>query len=229
MTVLDCIPTGCKKIDEVLDGGIPNQEVTMIYGAAETGKSTFVMQCAVNCARYDHKTLFVDCDGTFSARRISQVASQDFEEIAKLIILMKPKEFSEQTVIIEQLADYITSSFGLIAIDTITSLYSKEISEYPKKTFQLNREINRQMALLAQTAKTQKIVILTTSQVRSAFTGAITGIEPVATRVLKFWSDTVITLNPTKTPQIVKAILEKTSRKVKRAKVNLRIDETGIH
>jgi DNA repair protein RadB len=226
--VLHNIPTGCKTIDEVLEGGISNREISLIYGEAETGKTTFAMQCAVNCARHEHKTLFFDCDGTFSARRLSQIASQDFEEIAKLIILIKPKKFSEQITIIDQLTDYINRSFGLVVIDTLTSLYRTEIAEYPQKTFELNREMNRQMASLAQTAKTRKIAILTTSQVRSVFTKALISIEPLANRVLRFWSDTVIAMKPTKKPQIVKAILEKTSKETQSLTALLRIEETGI-
>lgn len=227
--MLQNIPTGCKKIDETLKGGIPNRKISLVYGQAETGKTTFAMQCAANCARLAHKTLFVDCDGTFSAQRLSQIASEDFAEIAKLIILVRPKEFNEQTTIIDQLTDYLDKSFGLLVIDTLTSLYRTEISEYPQKTFELNREINRQMASLAQIAKTERIVVLTTSQVRSVFTGALMETEPVATRVLRFWSDLIIAIKPTQKQQIVKAILEETSQEVKPLTVHLKIGETGIH
>lgn len=227
--VLHNISTGCKKMDDTLEGGIPNSKVSLVYGEAETGKTTLVTQCAVNCARRNYKTLYVDCDGTFSARRLSQIASRDFQNIAELIILMKPNNFTEQTTIIDQLTNYINKSFGLVVIDTLTSLYRAEIAEHPKKTFELNREMNRQMACLAQIAKTQKIAVLTTSQVRSVFNEALVSIEPVATRVLKFWADTIITMKPTESPQIVKAILEKTPEKVQPLTFHLKIEDTGIH
>ena len=188
------------------------------------------MQCAVNCARQGYKTLFIDCDGTFSARRLSQIASENFKEIAELIILMKPNNFRDQTVVIDQLTDYITKSFGLIVVDTITSLYRVKVAESPEKTFELNRELNRQMALLAQIAKTHKIVFLITSQVRSVFNKeANASIEPVATRVLKFWADTIIVMKPTENSQIIKAILEKNPKKVQPFTCHLKIEEKGIH
>jgi len=229
VTVLKKIPTGCEAIDKILEGGISFESVSLIYGEAETGKTTLAMQSAVNCARQDYKTLFVDCDGTFSARRLSQIASEKFKEIAELIILMKPNDFREQTGVIDQLTDYITKNFGLIVVDTITSLYRAEIAEAPEKTFELNRELNRQMALLAQIAKTQKIAVLITSQVRSVFNEAHVSIEPVATRVLKFWADTIIIMKPTKNPRIIKAILEKGSKRVQSLTCHLKIEETGIH
>lgn len=227
--LLQNIPTGCKTIDEILGGGIPNLKVSLVYGEAETGKTTLAMQCAVNCARRGYKTLFVDCDGTFSVRRLSQIALGDFEDIADLIILMKPNDFSEQAIVIDRLTDYITKSFGLVVVDTFTSLYRVAVAESPERTFELNRELNRQMACLAQIAKTQKISILTTSQVQSVFNGALVNIEPVATRVLKFWADTVIVMKPTENPQIIKAIFEKSPRNVRPLTCHLKIDQTGIH
>jgi DNA repair protein RadB len=228
-TVLHKIPTDCEAIDKILEGGMPLESVSLVYGEAETGKTTLAIQCAVNCARQGCKTLFVDCDGTFSARRLSQIAIRDFKDIAGLIILMKPDNFGEQAIVIDRLTDYVTKSFGLVVIDTVTSLYRAEIAERPEKTFELNRELNRQMACLAQIARTQKIAVLVTSQVRSVFSETYVSIEPVATRVLKFWADTIIAMKPTENPQIIKAILEKSSKKVPPLTCHLKIEETGIH
>ena len=229
VSLLQKISTGCRTIDKFLDGGIPFESVSLIYGEAETGKTTLAMQCAMNCARQGYKILFVDCDGTFSTRRLSQMASEKFKEIAELIILMKPNNFREQTLVIDQLTDYITKNFGLVIIDTVTTLYRVKIAEFPEKSFELNRELNRQMALLAQIAKTQKIAVLMTSQVRSVFQEAHVSIEPVATRVLKFWADVIIAMKPTENPRIIKAILEKSPKMVQPLTCHLKIEETGVN
>lgn len=223
------IPTDCGTIDKILEGGISQESISLIYGEAETGKTTLAMQCAINCARQGYKTLFIDCDGTFSSRRLSQLASEKFKEIAELILLMNPNDFREQTLVIDHLTEYITKNFGLLIIDTVTALYRLKIAESPKKTFALNRELNRQMALLAQIAKTQKIAVLTLSQVRGVFNETYSSVEPVATRVLKFWADTIIALKPTENPQIIKAILEKCSKKLQPLTYYLKIEENGIH
>jgi len=231
VTMLQRIPTGCRAIDNTLEGGISSGSVSLVYGEAETGKTTFAMQCAVNCARQNYKSLFVDCDGTFSARRLCQIAS-DFKEIAELIVLVKPKNFHEQALVIDKLADYVTKNFGLIVVDTITTLYRAKVAESPEKTFEINRELNAHMALLAQIAKTRKIAILITSQVRSVFNSVHVGVEPVATRVLKFWADTIIAMKLTENSQIIKAVMEKSSKKVKTVQpltCHLKIEETGIH
>jgi len=229
MKLLQKIPTDCKTIDRILEGGISLESVSLIYGEAETGKTTMAIQCAVNCANQGYKALFVDCDGTFSARRLSQLASKRFKEIAELIILMRPNSFREQTAVVDQLGEYVTKNFGLVVFDTITSLYRVKIAESPEKAFELNRELNRQVALLAQIAKTHKIAILMTSQVRSVFDNVRVSIEPVATRVLKFWAETIIAMKPTENSQVIKATLEKSPKKIQPLTFDLRIEKNGIH
>ncbi|MGQ9551002.1 MAG: ATPase domain-containing protein [Candidatus Bathycorpusculaceae bacterium] len=222
------IPTGCSFIDRVLGGGISHESVCLVYGEPETGKTTLATQCAVNCAMQGYKTLFVDCDGTFSAVRLSQIASGKFKEVAELIILVRPNDFREQTALIDHLGEYVSKNFGLIVFDTFTSLYRLKVAESSERTFGLNRELNRQMALLAQIAKTQKIAVLITSQVRSVFNEAHVSVEPVATRVLKFWADTIIAMKPTENAQVIKVVLEKVLRKGQPLTCNLKIEESGI-
>ena len=228
VSVIKKVSTGCSCIDSKLNGGISPGSVTLIYGEPETGKSTLTMQCAVNCALQGYKTLFVDCDNTFSAKRLSQVALGKFGEIADLIILIKPANFKEQTAVIDRIGEYTAKNFGLVVIDTFNSLYRAKVAESSGKAFSVNRELNRQLAILAQTAKTQKLPVVVTSQVRGVFNEPYASVAPVATRVLKFWADTTIVMKPTENPQTIKAVLEEKNEKTQEAACYLRIDETGI-
>jgi len=221
------ITTGCGPLDKLLEGGFPADGISLVYGEAETGKSSLAVQCAVNCARMDYKALFIDSDGTFSPKRLSQIAYYDYEKISPFIILMKPTTFKEQVAAIDHLDEYITKKFGLIVVDTITSLYRVELGS-PKETFALNRELNRQIAFLAQIAKTHKLAVLITSQVRSVFLGERVRIEPVATRVLKFWSDIVLNLKQTGQTRVIKVLLEKHPERKRSASCYIRIERTGI-
>jgi len=221
------ITTGCGPIDELLEGGLPLDGISLVYGEAETGKSSLAVQCAVNCARMGYKSLFIDSDGMFSTKRLSQIAYYDYEKISPFIILMKPTTFQEQIAAIDHLEEYITKKFGLIVVDTITSLYRVELGS-PKETFALNRELNRQVAFLAQIAKTHKVAVLITSQVRSVFHEEQVITEPVATRVLKFWSDVVLNLKQTGQTRIIKVLLEKHPERKRSASCYVRIERTGI-
>ena len=221
------IQTGSKCIDEAIGGGILPETVTLIYGEPETGKTTLAMQCAVNCAIQKLKVLYVDCDNTFYAKRLSQIAKERFDEVAERIVLVKPKDFKEQTAVIDQIQDY-TANVGLIIIDTFNSLYSARVAESSTKAFSVNRELNRQLAILAQTVKIRKIPVLITSQVRSVLSEQTASVRPVATRVLKFWADTIIALKPTHNRQTIKAVLEKAKEIGQEITCYVQIGESGI-
>ncbi|MGA3288849.1 MAG: AAA family ATPase [Candidatus Bathyarchaeia archaeon] len=221
------INTGSTRINSNIGGGIAPTSVTLIYGEPETGKTTLAIQCAVSCALQNYKILFVDCDNTFSTKRLSQLSADKFEQVAEQVILIKPKDFNEQTAVIDHIQDYTAKNFGLIIIDTFTSLYGAKVCESSGKAFSVNRELNRQLAILAQTAKIRKIPVVITSQVRSVFDDPKVGIAPVANRVLKFWADTIIAMKPTDYPQTIKAVLEIRENK-QEVVCYLQITETGI-
>jgi len=225
------ISTGSKCIDKHLEGGIAPETINMIYGEPETGKTTLAIQCAANCAlQHNLKTLFVDCDGTFAAERLRQIAREKFAKVSEQINLMRPRDFTEQAVLVDNLTDYLSKSFGLVIIDTFNSLYRVKIAETTvKASFAVNRELNRQMAVLAQTAKTQHIPIVVTSQVKAVFDEPSVTVAPVATRVLQFWADTTIALKPTENPQLIKAVLQQKNHNPQEVTCYLRIEQTGIH
>lgn len=222
------ISTGSNRLDELLNGGLTAEFMHLVYGEAETGKTTVAIQCAVNCARMGYKTIYIDSEGTFSARRLTQIAASDAKEIASNIILARPATFKEQSAILDNLDSYLTKKVGLIVVDTISSLYSVELGGESKSTFKLNRELNKQMAYLAQIVKTRKIAALATSQVRNVFTAHDVNLEPVARRVMKFWANVVISLKLTQQNGVVRAVLEKHPRRLQPASCFLRIVEEGI-
>ena len=221
------ISTGSKCLDEMMGGGLLKDGLTMIYGEPETGKTTLLMQCAANCAKQNLKTLFIDCDDTFSPLRLKQITSEKFSQFAQLLLLIKPQSFSEQATIVDHLSDYITRSFGLVAIDTFNSLYRLSTSDDSLKTFELSRELNRQMANLSQISKEKQIPIVLTSQVKSVLDNPNQSIAPVAHRVLKFWAKKTIALTLTENPQIIEASLED-NHNTQEASCYLRIAEIGI-
>jgi len=220
------IPTGCNAIDGILEGGLPPGSVTLMYGEAETGKTTLAIQCAVNVARLGYKTLFIDSDNTFAPERLSQIAKIDLEDVSASIILVRPSSFGEQGTVIDSLERYLTEKFGLVTVDTITSLYRSELGT-AKESFALNRELNRQVASLAQMAKTRGISVLLTSQVRSVLESDVAEVAPIGTRVLEFWSDFVLSLKLTAQRNVVLACVEKPARRGLRFR--LLIAEDGIH
>lgn len=223
------ISTSCSALDEQLGGGLLEGNTVLIYGEAETGKTTFAIQCAVNCAKMGYKTIFLDCDSTFFPRRMAQISGRDFNILAPQIILMRPEDFEQQTFVMENLNQYVSKKVGLIVVDTITGLYRERLTESLRQTFTLNRELNRQMAYLAQITKTQKVATLIASQVRSLMLGLDDAVQPVASRVLRFWADFIIRLDPTRRNQIVKARVKTNDGKRPGKPIFLKISKDGLH
>ena len=221
------VPTGCASIDKLLGGGFPSDGVSLVYGEAETGKTSLAIQCAVNCARIGYKSFFVDSDDAFSSKRLSQIAHQDYEKVSPFIFLMKPTTFQEQNRVVDHIEEYTARNFGLIVIDTITSLYRVAL-DGSKLAFTLNRELNRQVALLTQFAKTRKVAALIISQVRNVFLEDRVNLEPVASRVLRFWSDIVLKLALTSQTRVIEALLEKHPERKGSMSCYARIEGPGI-
>jgi DNA repair protein RadB len=221
------IPTGCISLDKLLGGGFPADGVSLIYGEAETGKTSLAIQCAVNCARRGYKSLFIDTDGTLSSERLTQIAECDYEKISPQIIIMRPSNFQEQGKTLDNLEKMINKKFGLIVVDTITSLYRVEVND-PKEAFASNRELNRQMAVLTQIAKTCGTGVLVISQVRSVPFGEKVEMQPVATRVLNYWSEVVLNLKQTGQTRVIKSLREKHPTIKGTGFCYVKIESTGI-
>jgi RecA/RadA recombinase len=109
----------------------------------------------------------------FHLKRLSQIAAGKFDEVAEQNLAGETAGFQRANRRCRQASQIIPNqNFGLIVVDTINSLYGAKVCRVftgKAKAFSVNRELNRQMAILAQTAKIQKIPVIVTSQVRSMF------------------------------------------------------------
>ncbi len=224
----DIVSTGCSSLDAVLHGGFPFSQVSLVYGEASTGKTSLAIQCAVECAKKDLKVLYVDADRSFSQNRLAQVAGDQLEKIAANIVVFVPETFSEQTSLVERIGSYVTGSAGMIVVDTITSLYRSSLGS-TEKVFAQNRELNRQLAYLAELAAVRHVAILLISQVHGLPFRPGDQIEPVARRILTYWSRVILKLVSTANPRVKTALLERhSSPKVPLTSCLLRITERGL-
>ena len=205
------ISTACTDLDVMLGGGIRRGDVTLIYGAAKTGKTTIALQCSVAATKQQIKTIYLDCQNSFSTERFAQIASSDIKAISSLIYVFKLHSFNEQTRLIENLDKYLSDKTELIIIDTITSLYRLELHT-ATRIFQANRVLNRQLAYLNHIAKARNAAVLITSQVHDTINNKPVLIEPVAMRVLYYWAQNILKITIGDTTQTRRILLEKSSK-----------------
>jgi len=204
------ISTGCSSIDRLLKGGFPVDCVSLVYGEATTGKTTLAMQTSIECARKNFKAIYIDADQSFSHQRLSQIAPSDARELGSRIIIFQPATFSEQSSLIEGLENYLMKVTKLVIVDTVTSLYRASLGS-AERTFTLNRELNRQIAYLAETALKHHLSVVLTSQVHSSVDSQGWRIEPVARRILFHWPKVKLFLKPTGKADVKEAVLERPS------------------
>ena len=223
------IPTNCTAIDELLDGGLRPGELLLIYGEAETGKSTLALQLALNCSLMGRKALFVDCEGTLRAEKIMAMSGQEPDALDKLTIA-RPSGPEELGQLLDRLGQLAEAGLALVAIDTMTTFYRLRLAE-GAPPFELNRELSFQVASLAEVAHEKGLAVVITSQVRArpGQGASEEALEPVANRVLRYWADLVLRLKLTGRPGLRMAILEK-GRGLKRPRPPrfFRISEEGI-
>jgi DNA repair protein RadB len=201
------ISSGCSSIDELLDGGFPVDCVSLVYGEATTGKTTLAIQTSIECARDGFKVIYVDADRSFSHQRLYQMAPSEASELGRRIVIFLPETFSEQSSVIEDLENYLSKVTKLIIVDTVTSLYRASLGS-AERTFTLNRELNRQIAYLAEIALKHRLCVMVTSQVHSSMDVQGWRIEPVARRILFHWPKVKLFLKPTGKAGVKEAILE---------------------
>jgi DNA repair protein RadB len=223
------IPTGCKSVERVLGGGLALGKVTLIYGEAGAGKSSLLIQCALQIGRDGRDTLYIDPDRTFSATRFSQIAAQESEELSRHIYLLQPNSFADLCNVVENLAAYLTKQMALVAIDGLTSLYRLGIGNR-KNAFRMNRDLNRIMATLSEFAASSKIAVAVTSQVSERITpeSGSNRLEPVAHRVLRHWANVIVNLKKTNRTGVRICNLEKPALPGSESSAYFVLTEKGI-
>ncbi len=66
------LSTGVRALDDLLDGGLEEDAITLVFGEGGSGKTNLALQCARQVARSGLKVAYVDTEGV-SARRMEQV------------------------------------------------------------------------------------------------------------------------------------------------------------
>src|SRR3989338_11382854 len=91
------ISAGSFDLNKWLYGGYEAGIITMIAGPPASGKTNFVILAACSQAKKGRKVIFIDTEGGFSTERVKQIVGQEnYEEILKNILLLKPMSFEEQ-------------------------------------------------------------------------------------------------------------------------------------
>lgn len=217
------IPTGISSLDNLLGGGFHAQALNLIYGEATTGKTTLSLTTVFHHLKQSPSAhaVYLDIDDKLNVTRFQQIAQSQGRNLLPRISLFTPKSFSMQSDALEQLPELETGD--ILVVDSITGLYRGE-TEDAETTYKANKELNRQLGYLTEIARTDGVTMLLTGQVRSVLDTR--HVEPVAQRLLKYWSEIILRLEKTIQPSNRHAILEKPEEN--KTPIILTINEHGI-
>jgi len=232
------ISTGSYDLNKWLYGGYEEDIITMIAGPAGSGKTNFTILVACSQAKKGNKVLYLDTEGGFSVERIKQIVGENYKDYLENIILLEPTNFDEQTKFFLGILDRIKKQdIKLIIIDGMAMLYRLELGDAIKskedsKIRNVNREVAKQMRILAEIARKKKIPVIITNQVYSSFLSEEDikkGVERESNTVggdlFKYWSKCIIELKLEKGKR--KAVLLK-HRSLPQKEINFEIKNEGI-
>jgi len=228
------ISAGAYELNRWLYGGYDRDIITTIYGPAGSGKTNLCLLAAVSQAKKGNKVIFIDTEGGFSVERFKQIAGQGWEESLKNILLLKATSFDEQIKIFSKL-DKQVNNIGLIIVDGMTMLYRLELADAKGETDKIkkiNKELARQMRILAEIARNKNIPVIATNQIYYDFLTreeyekqGERKINMVGGDIMKYWSKCLIELKNERGRK--KAILHK-HRSLPEKELNFVITHEGI-
>lgn len=200
------ISTGSYDLNRWLYGGYERGIITMIAGPPGSGKTNMSILVACSQAKKGNKVIFIDTEGGFSSERVKQIVGENFEEILKNILLLNPLNFEEQKKVFTTLNNQLRKEqINLIVVDGMAMLYRLEFGDARKEGDEtirnVNREVAKQMKILAEISKKQNIPIIITNQVYLGFqseedwkNGVKREMNIVGGDLFQYWSKCIIQL-----------------------------------
>lgn len=179
------ISSGSPVIDSLLSGGFEEGVISTLYGEAGSGKTNIAILTALTSAEKD-KVAFIDTEGGFSTDRVEQLFPKSSR--LKNVKILEPTTFEEQAKSINELKKLDAK---LVIIDSIVMLYRLGLKE--NNVSETNKELARQLSLLSELARKNKIAIIVTNQVYSDFEKR-DSVKMVGGDLLKYWSKCIIKL-----------------------------------
>jgi len=168
------IPTGIKKLDQFLGGGIKNGIITDVFGASSTGKTQFAIQISINSLLQGGHVFYQDTTGDFKPERMHEIMKNQNVDISLMdkVKVGRITNTSEQIKFLQKIKPH----FDLVVIDNISDLFSFEYSK-DELSLEKNQTFMKYMHSLSQIIIQNKISVIITNMIRNIDHVAIENLE----------------------------------------------------
>ncbi len=168
------ISTGCRALDELLEGGIETKAITEFVGEFGSGKTQICHQLAVMVqlppekGGLGAKALYIDTEGTFRPERIIEIAKYrglDPEKALSNIIYARAVNSDQQIMLVEKARELIRKeNIKLIIVDSLITHFR---AEYPGRENLAPRQqkLNYHINQLMKIADIYNVAVVVTNQV----------------------------------------------------------------
>jgi DNA repair protein RadA len=186
------LPTGCKSLVNLLDGGIEAGVITQVYGPPGSGKTQLCHTLSVVMPS-NYRVIYIDSEGSFRPERIKEIANArgfDFKQILQRILVTKALDIKQLESRIEAACSKIDSDnrIKLLIVDSIIYHYRAECAGRSKLPEKIQR-LNKYMHLLLKTASSNAVaVVVTNHQTQSSVDGTYNRVAPLGGNAMSYAS-----------------------------------------
>jgi DNA repair protein RadB len=207
---VEYLATGCSSLDELLDGGLERDAITLVFGEGGSGKTNLALQCARAAARNGLRTAYVDTEGVSSVR-LRQVFAGDrphgvaLEEAPHVPLppeegptaLLPPAPAEDVEALANRVLFFMpytieeqerlvqnatrVPDLGLVVVDSINMHYRLHIDGGDEAEKEAARSLYKQLHHLTGFARQHNVPVLVTGQVY----GGEDATQPFARRVME--------------------------------------------
>jgi DNA repair protein RadA len=167
------LTTGTEQLDALLGGGIETQAMTEFIGEFGTGKSQICMKLCVTAqlppekGGLDGRVLFIDTEGTFSPKRICQIAERmglDSQKILENIVYARAYNSDHQMLIVDKSYSVCREEgVKLLILDSIISHFRGEYIGRESLS-ERQQKLNSHLHKLLRIAEIYNLAIVVTNQ-----------------------------------------------------------------
>ncbi|MHA1805935.1 MAG: ATPase domain-containing protein [Promethearchaeota archaeon] len=176
------LPTGCKNLDEILQGGFRSGTKYLIFGQNRTGKTQLCHQLCVQAFLLQEKTkitennvltYYFDAENTFRPERIEELTLERGLNVKKVLKTIQVSHVRSNTALLlklKEVAQYAQANkILLLIIDSMNNHYRANLANEQESFLAMKSEFLNILSLLHRLTLQLNVIFIATAQITPNF------------------------------------------------------------